>query len=64
MSEVALRLDRLGSIDAETKQRFLRRLFSRHPRDVLDFISIHKTDSPTYRFRTALTICSMTEGAS
>ena len=46
MSEVALRLDRLGRIDAKTKQRFLRRLFSGYARDVLDFISVHKTDSP------------------
>ena len=63
MSEVALRLDRLGRVDAETKQRFLRRLFSRYARDVLYFISVPKTDPP-YRFLTALTICSMTDGAS
>jgi hypothetical protein len=43
MSEVALRLDRLGRIDTEAKQRFLRRLFSRYARDVLDFISVHQS---------------------
>jgi hypothetical protein len=41
VSEVALRLDRLGRIDAKTNQCFLRRLFSRYARDVLDIISVH-----------------------
>jgi hypothetical protein len=43
VSEVALRLDRLGRIDAKTNQRLLRRLFSRYARDVLDFISVHQS---------------------
>ena len=46
MSEVALGLDRLGRIDTETKERLLRRLFSRYARDVLHFISVQKTDFP------------------
>ena len=43
VSEVALGLDRLGRIDAETKERLLRRLFSRHASNVLNFISVHQS---------------------